>query len=247
MAPNSCTMPNMTPMGIPTSMNSMHGLGGYDKHPNMQFPMSQRRKRRVLFSQQQVYELERRFKQQKYLSAPERENLASIIHLTPTQVKIWFQNHRYKCKRAQRDKEKGPNDDGASSDRSPTPSDDEDVDVKPAISQQAEPRRVPVPVLVKDGKPIGSSGLGSNGSGQSITSAAESMKTMSDNSLIPPINPLAVGGGIPTMPSSMDNHNSLSLEQHHQHNHHQSLVGYPTIPNSLGAYGSLMNTRNVPW
>ncbi|CAB0005489.1 unnamed protein product, partial [Nesidiocoris tenuis] len=53
-----------------------------------------KRKRRVLFSKQQTYELERRFRQQRYLSAPEREHLASIIHLTPTQVKIWFQNHR---------------------------------------------------------------------------------------------------------------------------------------------------------
>lgn len=52
----------------------------------MQFPLAQRRKRRVLFTQAQVYELERRFKQQKYLSAPEREHLASLIHLTPTQV-----------------------------------------------------------------------------------------------------------------------------------------------------------------
>lgn len=38
-----------------------------------------------------VYELERRFKQQRYLSAPEREHLAQLIQLTPTQVKIWFQ------------------------------------------------------------------------------------------------------------------------------------------------------------
>ncbi|CAG5107817.1 Similar to NKX2-1: Homeobox protein Nkx-2.1 (Homo sapiens) [Cotesia congregata] len=52
----------------------------------MQFPLAQRRKRRVLFTQAQVYELERRFKQQKYLSAPEREHLASLIHLTPTQA-----------------------------------------------------------------------------------------------------------------------------------------------------------------
>lgn len=57
-------------------------------------PGSKKRKRRVLFSKQQTYELERRFRQQRYLSAPEREHLASIIHLTPTQVKIWFQNHR---------------------------------------------------------------------------------------------------------------------------------------------------------
>lgn len=54
----------------------------------MQFPLAQRRKRRVLFTQAQVYELERRFKQQKYLSAPEREHLASLIHLTPTQVRV---------------------------------------------------------------------------------------------------------------------------------------------------------------
>ncbi|XP_062293353.1 NK2 homeobox 4b [Scomber scombrus] len=63
-----------------------------------------RRKRRVLFSQAQVYELERRFKQQKYLSAPEREHLAGLIHLSPNQVKIWFQNHRYKLKRQVKDK-----------------------------------------------------------------------------------------------------------------------------------------------
>jgi len=59
---------------------------------------SKKRKRRILFTKAQIYELEKRFKQQKYLSAPEREHLASTIRLTPTQVKIWFQNHRYKTK-----------------------------------------------------------------------------------------------------------------------------------------------------
>ncbi|CAO2586334.1 Homeobox protein Nkx-2.8 [Lemmus lemmus] len=58
-----------------------------------------RRKRRVLFSKAQTLELERRFRQQRYLSAPEREQLARLLRLTPTQVKIWFQNHRYKLKR----------------------------------------------------------------------------------------------------------------------------------------------------
>uniref|UniRef100_A0A3Q2VRT2 NK2 homeobox 8 n=1 Tax=Haplochromis burtoni TaxID=8153 RepID=A0A3Q2VRT2_HAPBU len=57
------------------------------------------KKRRVLFSKAQTLELERRFRQQRYLSGPEREQLARLLSLTPTQVKIWFQNHRYKMKR----------------------------------------------------------------------------------------------------------------------------------------------------
>ncbi|KAM4696503.1 thyroid transcription factor 1-like [Rhinophrynus dorsalis] len=64
-----------------------------------------KRKRRVLFSQAQVYELEKRFEHQKYLTAPEREQLAKLIHLTPNQVKIWFQNHRYKMKRQARNRD----------------------------------------------------------------------------------------------------------------------------------------------
>jgi hypothetical protein len=48
--------------------------------------LSKKRKRRVLFTKTQTYELERRFRQQRYLSAPEREHLASLINLTPTQV-----------------------------------------------------------------------------------------------------------------------------------------------------------------
>ncbi|XP_051524675.1 homeobox protein Nkx-2.5-like [Myxocyprinus asiaticus] len=84
-----------------------------------------RRKPRVLFSQTQVFELERRFKQQRYLSAPERDHLAHVLKLTSTQVKIWFQNRRYKCKRQRQDK----------------------------TLELAGPRRVAVPVLVRDGKP----------------------------------------------------------------------------------------------
>ncbi|XP_011501651.1 PREDICTED: homeobox protein Nkx-2.5 isoform X2 [Ceratosolen solmsi marchali] len=61
-----------------------------------------RKKRsRAAFSHAQVYELERRFAAQKYLSGPERADLARGLKLTETQVKIWFQNRRYKTKRRQ--------------------------------------------------------------------------------------------------------------------------------------------------
>ena len=61
--------------------------------------LAPRRRRYSLFSPGQVYELERRFKHQKYLTAPERSHLASMIHLTPAQVASWFQRQRFRMKR----------------------------------------------------------------------------------------------------------------------------------------------------
>ncbi|XP_078462503.1 thyroid transcription factor 1-like [Lampetra planeri] len=111
-----------------------------------------RPKRRVLFTKAQTFELQSRFRRQRYLSAGEREQLASVLRLTPTQVKIWFQNHRYKLKRAtclygDRDRAVEP-------------------PLKMTIQQQqhqhhqqqqqqlrcnlASPRRISVPVLIRD-------------------------------------------------------------------------------------------------
>lgn len=56
---------------------------------------------RAAFTHLQVLELEKKFNHQKYLSAPERAHLANTLRLTETQVKIWFQNRRYKTKRKQ--------------------------------------------------------------------------------------------------------------------------------------------------
>jgi homeobox protein Nkx-2.2 len=78
---------------------------GSCQNPGDGSTVGKKRKRRVLFSKAQTFELERRFRQQRYLSAPEREHLASMINLSPTQVKIWFQNHRYKTKRAAHEKQ----------------------------------------------------------------------------------------------------------------------------------------------
>ncbi|XP_072533035.1 NK3 homeobox 3 [Salminus brasiliensis] len=64
-------------------------------------PKANKKRSRAAFSHAQVCELERRFHVQRYLSGPERADLAGALKLTETQVKIWFQNRRYKTKRRQ--------------------------------------------------------------------------------------------------------------------------------------------------
>lgn len=66
-----------------------------------QMAIKRKKRSRAAFSHAQVFELERRFSQQRYLSGPERSDLAKSLRLTETQVKIWFQNRRYKTKRKQ--------------------------------------------------------------------------------------------------------------------------------------------------
>lgn len=82
-----------------------------------------KKRSRAAFSHAQVYELERRFHAQRYLSGPERADLAVALKLTETQVKIWFQNRRYKTKRRQMAAE---------------------------LAAMGSPRRVAVRVLVRD-------------------------------------------------------------------------------------------------
>ncbi|XP_034172743.1 uncharacterized protein LOC117600875 [Osmia lignaria lignaria] len=73
----------------------------YEAQNHGQNLQSRKKRSRAAFSHAQVYELERRFAAQKYLSGPERADLARGLKLTETQVKIWFQNRRYKTKRRQ--------------------------------------------------------------------------------------------------------------------------------------------------
>uniref|UniRef100_A0A182QNH9 Homeobox domain-containing protein n=1 Tax=Anopheles farauti TaxID=69004 RepID=A0A182QNH9_9DIPT len=129
---NTHHSPDDTPDDLESPDPRGNRTGGHRNESGTSGGGHKKRKRRILFSKSQTFELERRFKQARYLSAPERETLANMINLTPTQVKIWFQNHRYKTKRAL--SEKSTNYGAAAIGTSP-------------------PKKINPPVLVRDGKP----------------------------------------------------------------------------------------------
>lgn len=57
------------------------------------------RRRRTAFTSSQLKSLEQKFRDKKYLTITERNNLAKSLRLTDTQVKTWFQNRRTKWKK----------------------------------------------------------------------------------------------------------------------------------------------------
>ncbi|XP_077366906.1 H2.0-like homeobox protein [Festucalex cinctus] len=84
-------------------------------------PQTYKRKRswsRAVFSNLQRKGLEKRFEIQKYVTKPDRKQLAAMLGLTDAQVKVWFQNRRMKWRhskeaQAQKDKDKDqPDGDG---------------------------------------------------------------------------------------------------------------------------------------
>ncbi|CAF1210766.1 unnamed protein product, partial [Didymodactylos carnosus] len=139
---------------------------------------NKKRKRRILFSKQQIASLEHRFREQRYLSAPERDILAKHINLSANQVKIWFQNHRYKLKRTKQQ----------DNHNSKTYQDMFDS----TQNSNGPPRRVPVPLLVQDGKICSGSSLYGCGMPSSPSSTAYSPHSRTDT--LPNINSLNSAG-----------------------------------------------------
>uniref|UniRef100_A0A1B0CLC7 Homeobox protein rough n=1 Tax=Lutzomyia longipalpis TaxID=7200 RepID=A0A1B0CLC7_LUTLO len=60
------------------------------------------RRQRTTFSSEQTLRLEVEFHRNEYISRGKRFELAEVLHLTETQIKIWFQNRRAKDKRIEK-------------------------------------------------------------------------------------------------------------------------------------------------
>ncbi|KAM4860734.1 H2.0-like homeobox protein [Thomomys bottae] len=125
-------------------------------------PQTYKRKRswsRAVFSNLQRKGLEKRFEIQKYVTKPDRKQLAAMLGLTDAQVKVWFQNRRMKWRhskeaQAQKDKDKeagektgGAPAEGEPEERSPSrsegeaeseSSDSESLDMAPSDTERTE-------------------------------------------------------------------------------------------------------------
>ncbi|XP_061729584.1 visual system homeobox 2-like [Cydia pomonella] len=78
-----------SPLGGEGSLTSEEGEDGG----------ARRKKARTTFTGRQIFELEKLFEVKKYLSSGERADMAKLLNVTETQVKIWFQNRRTKWKK----------------------------------------------------------------------------------------------------------------------------------------------------
>ncbi|ODM92156.1 Homeobox protein ceh-9 [Orchesella cincta] len=81
------------------AMDQASSPGSTDTENETKGDGSKRKKARTTFTGKQIYEMERKFEVKKYLSSNERSEMARILNVTETQVKIWFQNRRTKWKK----------------------------------------------------------------------------------------------------------------------------------------------------
>ncbi|KAJ3590409.1 hypothetical protein NHX12_008360 [Muraenolepis orangiensis] len=85
----SDSSPSRTPVSVSSDSDTEHG-GQRLKKP---------RRSRTIFTELQLMGLEKKFQKQKYLSTPDRLDLAQSLGLTQLQVKTWYQNRRMKWKK----------------------------------------------------------------------------------------------------------------------------------------------------
>ncbi|CAO1428658.1 unnamed protein product, partial [Diamesa serratosioi] len=93
-------------------------------------PFRKPKRVRTAFSPTQLLKLEHAFEGNHYVVGAERKTLAQQLHLSETQVKVWFQNRRTKHKRMQDDSKSGDGDNRSNSPKNYDEEDDELIDME---------------------------------------------------------------------------------------------------------------------
>ncbi|XP_057209148.1 H2.0-like homeobox protein isoform X2 [Triplophysa rosa] len=126
------------------SKDSSSMRGPYAVLSKDSMPQTYKRKRswsRAVFSNLQRKGLEKRFEVQKYVTKPDRKQLAAMLGLTDAQVKVWFQNRRMKWRhskeaQAQKDKDKDKEQpDKSTTEAEPKERDDSECESEPSESE----------------------------------------------------------------------------------------------------------------
>ncbi|NXB79856.1 BARX2 protein, partial [Donacobius atricapilla] len=83
-----------------TDLSPGEAQGSSESEAEQTPPRSKKpRRSRTIFTEIQLMGLEKKFQKQKYLSTPDRLDLAQSLGLTQLQVKTWYQNRRMKWKK----------------------------------------------------------------------------------------------------------------------------------------------------
>ncbi|XP_006111231.1 homeobox protein BarH-like 2 [Pelodiscus sinensis] len=93
LSPHSSSATSSEPAASETHASSESE--GEQPTPRLKKP----RRSRTIFTELQLMGLEKKFQKQKYLSTPDRLDLAQSLGLTQLQVKTWYQNRRMKWKK----------------------------------------------------------------------------------------------------------------------------------------------------
>ncbi|XP_036305272.1 homeobox protein BarH-like 2 isoform X1 [Pipistrellus kuhlii] len=88
------------PEAAPAEAPGGEALGSSESETEQLTPRQKKpRRSRTIFTELQLMGLEKKFQKQKYLSTPDRLDLAQALGLTQLQVKTWYQNRRMKWKK----------------------------------------------------------------------------------------------------------------------------------------------------